>query len=191
VVGLFTATGTTLTGSITYDPLGKVLNTSGMLGNLGYQSGWTEGLTGRVNMHSRWYNSDTGQFDTRDTWSNDPTPASGNANRFAYANSNPLTGLDPTGHQRTKEDGDGQTTPKPPTIPIPPPSSNPNNPTCDYLNPDQQRRAGCHVEPSLPGTWPLAHSCDQEGSGRSASCPTQTHPCGFLPRPGKDHAAQP
>jgi large repetitive protein len=70
VVGLFTPTGTTLTGSITYDPLGKVLAASGVMGNLGYQSGWTESATGRVDMHHRWYNNDTGQFDTRDIASN-------------------------------------------------------------------------------------------------------------------------
>ena len=38
-----------------------------MLGNLGYQSEWTDVGTGRVNMRTRWYNTDTGQFDTRDT----------------------------------------------------------------------------------------------------------------------------
>src|SRR6266542_4153155 len=42
VVGLLTATGTALTGSTTYDPLGRIVATNGMLGNLGYQSSWTD-----------------------------------------------------------------------------------------------------------------------------------------------------
>jgi RHS repeat-associated protein len=98
VVGQFTATGTALTGSTTLDPLGLVKSTSGMLGNLGYQSEWTDGPTGRVNMAARWYNPGTGQFDSRDTASNSPVPDAVNANQYAYANVNPLTGTDPSGH---------------------------------------------------------------------------------------------
>jgi RHS repeat-associated protein len=98
VVGEFTATGTTLSGSVAYDPLGRVLNTAGMIGNLGYQSEWTDGLTGRVNMHARWYNPATGQFDTRDSAENDPVPDSINANRYQYGDGNPMTVTDPTGH---------------------------------------------------------------------------------------------
>ncbi|MET7951227.1 LamG-like jellyroll fold domain-containing protein [Micromonospora sp. NPDC005324] len=98
VVGQFTATGTTLSGSTTYDPLGAVVASSGLLGSLGYQSEWTDNLTGRINMLARWYNPDTGQFDTRDTASNNPVPDSVNANRFQYGDANPLTTTDPTGH---------------------------------------------------------------------------------------------
>lgn len=98
VVGQFSATGTALSGSTTYDPLGKVLTTSGMVGNLGYQSEWTDGLSGRVNMLSRWYNPSTGQFDTRDSADVSPVPDSVAANRFQYGDGNPLTTVDPTGH---------------------------------------------------------------------------------------------
>jgi len=98
VVGQFTSTGTALTGSTTYDPLGKVLARAGMLGNLGYQSEWTDSATNRVNMLARWYNTDTGQFDTRDPVGNNPVPDSINANRYAYASANPLTVTDPTGN---------------------------------------------------------------------------------------------
>jgi len=98
VVGQFTTTSTTLTGSRNYDPLGKVLSTAGLIGALGYQSEWTDTDTGRVNMLARWYNTDTGQFDTRDTVDGNPTPASVDANRYAYVNDNPLTRTDPTGH---------------------------------------------------------------------------------------------
>jgi RHS repeat-associated protein len=98
VVGQFTATGTVLSGSTSYDPLGQVTATSGMIGNLGFQSSWTDFTTGRVNMWQRWYNTLTGQFDTRDPIDLDPVPDSVNANRFAYGDDNPLTTTDPTGH---------------------------------------------------------------------------------------------
>ncbi|WP_330186108.1 LamG-like jellyroll fold domain-containing protein [Dactylosporangium sp. AC04546] len=98
VVGQFTAAGTTLSGSTTYDPLGRVVTATGMIGSLGYQSEWTDRLTGRVNMAARWYNPDTAQFDTRDTAGVNPVPQSIRANRFAYGDGNPLTVTDPTGH---------------------------------------------------------------------------------------------
>lgn len=98
LVGLLDDTSTSLMGSATYDPLGTVVASAGMVGNLGYQSEWTDGLTGRVNMMARWYNTDTGQFDTRDTAGVSPMPDSVRANRFQYGDANPLTTVDPTGH---------------------------------------------------------------------------------------------
>ncbi|MER7753210.1 LamG-like jellyroll fold domain-containing protein [Kitasatospora sp. NPDC097643] len=99
VVGNFTATGTALTASTAYDPFGGSAATSGAAaGQLGYQSGWTEQSTGRVNMAARWYNPGTGQFMNKDTWSLSPTPDSAAANPFAYANDNPFSGTDPSGH---------------------------------------------------------------------------------------------
>src|SRR5215813_10358531 len=68
-----------------------------MTGNIGYQSDFTENSSGRVNMAARWYNPNTGQFDNRDPASNNPTPNSANADRYTYANGNPLTNTDPTG----------------------------------------------------------------------------------------------
>jgi RHS repeat-associated protein len=103
VVGQFGATSSALAGSAAYDPLGKLLASGGMSGNLGYQSEWTDQQTGRVNMHARWYNPETGQFDSRDAMSLPATPESANANRYAYANQNPLTGTDPSGHARTAD----------------------------------------------------------------------------------------
>jgi large repetitive protein len=99
VVADFTANATSLVGSTTYDPLGKILTSTGAVGNLGYQSGWTEPATAHVNMAARWYNTATGQFDNRDSAGNNPVPASVNANRYAYGNANPLTNTDPTGHR--------------------------------------------------------------------------------------------
>ncbi|MDO0914309.1 RHS repeat-associated core domain-containing protein [Streptomyces sp. DT2A-34] len=98
VVAQFTDTGEALTGSTTYTPFGKAATSAGMLGNLGYQSGWTDPATAKVNMAARWYSPQTGQFNSRDTVSNDPLPSSVNANQYAYANQNPMTGVDPTGH---------------------------------------------------------------------------------------------
>ncbi|GGT97338.1 hypothetical protein GCM10010272_47860 [Streptomyces lateritius] len=98
VVAQFTATGEALAGSTTYSPFGKVVQSAGMLGALGYQSGWTDPETAKVNMAARWYSPETGQFNSRDTMAQSPLPASVNANRYAYANGNPMTGVDPTGH---------------------------------------------------------------------------------------------
>ena len=86
-----------LAGSAVYDPWGAPLARAGLVGSLGYQSGWTDPGTGRVNMGSRWYNPTTGQFDTRDAASNSPTPDTAAANRYAYASANPLTNVDPAG----------------------------------------------------------------------------------------------
>jgi large repetitive protein len=106
VVADFTANGTSLAGSVTYGPLGTVVTTTGMTGNLGYQSGWTESSSGRVNMAARWYNSATGHFDNRDTVANNPVPGSVNANQYAYGNDNPMTMVDPDGHRAFDTDPD-------------------------------------------------------------------------------------
>ncbi|WP_268247977.1 RHS repeat-associated core domain-containing protein, partial [Streptomyces lateritius] len=98
VVAQFTATGEALAGSTTYSPFGKVVQSTGMLGALGYQSGWTDPETAKVNMAARWYSPETGQFNSRDSMGLNPLGKSVNANRYAYANGNPMTGVDPTGH---------------------------------------------------------------------------------------------
>ena len=97
VVAQIDPTAATLPGSTSYDPLGRVLATTAMLGSLGYQSEYTDTATGRINMLSRWYNTDTGAFDTRDTITVPAAPNSVQANRYAYADANPLTNTDPTG----------------------------------------------------------------------------------------------
>ncbi|MBT8225662.1 MAG: hypothetical protein KJO75_09220, partial [Dactylosporangium sp.] len=97
VVGQFTVDGAALAGSAVYDPWGEVLSSAGMLGNLGFQSGWTDPDTGRVNMRSRWYNPDTGQFDTRDAANVSPMGNSIGANRYAYGSANPLANVDSDG----------------------------------------------------------------------------------------------
>jgi RHS repeat-associated protein len=99
VVGQFTASGTGVKGSRTYDPWGTVLTSTGTVtGNLGYQSGWTDTTTGKVAMGARWYSPATGNFTSRDTAQVAQSPASGAANPFGYATDNPLSNVDRSGH---------------------------------------------------------------------------------------------
>jgi RHS repeat-associated protein len=97
LIGQFTATGTTLTGSASYDPWGTA-TASTLTGTVGYQSEYTDSTTGTVNMHSRWYTPGTGTFDSADTIDNPAVGNSTNANPYAYADDTPLTGTDPSGH---------------------------------------------------------------------------------------------
>ncbi|MEV5513909.1 LamG-like jellyroll fold domain-containing protein [Streptomyces flaveolus] len=96
VAGLSTD-GLHVTGSTAYGPFGTTTATEGGMPNLGYQSGWTDPANGDVNMAARWYQPGTGTFASRDTWQLDADP-SGQANRYGYANGDPLNGTDPTGH---------------------------------------------------------------------------------------------
>ncbi|MFE3142916.1 LamG-like jellyroll fold domain-containing protein [Streptomyces scopuliridis] len=98
VVAQFTGSGEALAGSSSYSPFGMVTESVGMLGRLGYQSGWTDPETAKVNMAARWYSPQTGQFNSRDTVGMDALPASVSANRYAYGDDNPMTATDPTGH---------------------------------------------------------------------------------------------
>ena len=107
--GLFTASGTSLAGSTTYSPWGQVLGTSGPTVQVGYQGQWTDPATGQVNMGSRFYRSSTGSFSGKDTAS-----ASGGAavtdDAYAYADDNPVTVTDPTGHAPSGSSGAGYIT---------------------------------------------------------------------------------
>ncbi|MGW7287761.1 LamG-like jellyroll fold domain-containing protein [Streptomyces sp. NPDC054847] len=98
VAGL-SADGTAVTSSTTYDPFGKETATNGSTPAIGYQSGWTDPTSGDVNMAARWYQPGTGAFTSRDTWLLEPSPAA-QANRHTYANSDPVNGIDPSGHNR-------------------------------------------------------------------------------------------
>lgn len=98
VVGDFTAAGTSLAGSTSYDPLGNVLSSSGQSGRLGYQSSWTDPATKKVNMGARWYDPSTGEFQSKDTTTVNPEGNSAAANPFAYAGDDPLGATDPDGH---------------------------------------------------------------------------------------------
>ena len=100
VVGDFESTTSTMQGVQQYDPLGNVLDSTGSMPavTVGYQSEWTDTSTGDLDMDARWYNPANGQFLNQDTVSNSATPNTANANPFAYADGNPLTNTDPSGH---------------------------------------------------------------------------------------------
>ncbi|MFD4232605.1 RHS repeat-associated core domain-containing protein [Streptomyces sp. NPDC058545] len=85
------------TGSAAYDPFGTETTTTGTTPAAGYQSGWTDPSSGDVNMAACWYQPGSGAFTSRDTYQLDPTP-SAQANRYTYANAEPLNGTDPSGH---------------------------------------------------------------------------------------------
>ena len=98
-VGQFTAAGTSLAASQSYDPWGNVTATSGsMTGLLGYQSAWTDAASGKDLMGARWYDPGTGDFTSADTVQVSPDPDEAAGNPFAYAADEPLDMVDPTGH---------------------------------------------------------------------------------------------
>ena len=104
LIGTLSATDTTLTQTATYDPLGTLVGTRTTLGNLGYQSEYTDPATGKANMAARWYNPATGQFTSKDTYQPDPAADSTAANPYAYTGDDPLTRTDPTGHMFYRND---------------------------------------------------------------------------------------
>ncbi|WP_035302876.1 LamG domain-containing protein [Actinokineospora inagensis] len=97
VIGTFSAAGSSLGGSTSYDPWGAKTASSTPIGNLGFQSGWTEQGNGQVNMGTRWYSPGIGQFTTRDTADNSPVPTPIAGHRYAYLGNNPLNGTDTSG----------------------------------------------------------------------------------------------
>jgi RHS repeat-associated protein len=106
VLGQFTASGTAVAGSQSYDPWGKVTTTTGTTqGLLGYQSAWADPASGKDLMGARWYAPAAGDFTSADTVqvNPDPNPAAGNP--FAYAADEPLDNTDPTGHMILNPDG--------------------------------------------------------------------------------------
>ena len=64
--GMFTAAGTTLTGSSTCDPWGNAVATAGTAVQAGFQGGWTDPATHLVHMGARFYDPAAGQFLNQD-----------------------------------------------------------------------------------------------------------------------------
>jgi RHS repeat-associated protein len=89
---------TSLEGTASYGPWGDVTGTTGSMPGLGYQSDYTDPTTGLVEMGARWYSPATGSFVSSDTTNGTPIPSTVDGNPYAYANGNPLTETDPTGH---------------------------------------------------------------------------------------------
>lgn len=98
VVAQFTASSSVLTGSTQYDPYGVVRSTSGMVGRVGFQSGWTDPVTARVDMAARWYDPARGGFISRDSVAVSAVGDPAAANPFGYVSDNPLDDVDPSGH---------------------------------------------------------------------------------------------
>ena len=90
VVSTFTTDATSIGAQIVYDPYGTTLTTAGTVPDVGYQSSWTDPISDRINMQARWYGPGRADFLSSDTY-NVP-------NKYNYANDNPLTSTDPTGH---------------------------------------------------------------------------------------------
>jgi RHS repeat-associated protein len=110
LVGVLTAAGTSLTGSTTYDPWGQVLATSGPSIQVGYQGQWTDPLTQQVSMGSRFYRPGTGGFVDRDTYAGAEGGAAVSDDLYAYADDNPMSATDPTGHSPSGGSGHGSIT---------------------------------------------------------------------------------
>ncbi|HXS63847.1 MAG TPA: DUF6531 domain-containing protein [Streptosporangiaceae bacterium] len=94
--GMFTASGTALAGSTAYDPWGTVLATSGPSVQVGYQGQWTDPVTQQVDMGARLYRPGGG-FANQDTRPSESGTAVTD-DLHAYANDNPVTLADPSGH---------------------------------------------------------------------------------------------
>jgi RHS repeat-associated protein len=97
LVATYTPTATTLATSTAYDPFGQPIASAGTRPSLGYQGQWTDPTTGQTDMGARWYDPGSGAFTSRDSLQLPPTP-SADANRYGYANADPLDNTDPTGH---------------------------------------------------------------------------------------------
>lgn len=83
--------------SLAMDPWGTRLTANGPNDlRWGFQASYTDPTSGLIDMGARWY-ATSAAFASRDSWAGRAaTPIS--LNRYAYANGNPVTNLDPTGH---------------------------------------------------------------------------------------------
>jgi len=103
--GTFTAAGASLAGSVTYDPWGQVLASAGPAIQVGYQGQWTDPGTGQVDMGARFYKPSAGGFINQDTYSGAHGDPAVTGNLHAYADDNPMTITDPSGHSPSASSG--------------------------------------------------------------------------------------
>jgi RHS repeat-associated protein len=101
VIGGFDPSDSTLSqlaDSRSYDPWGNVTASGGSSTGVGYQGSWTDSSSGQVDMGARWYSPTSGEFA-----SEDPLEYTGGAsplaNKYTYANGNPVTDNDPDGRR--------------------------------------------------------------------------------------------
>lgn len=104
VVAGTSPTTAAVTDSRDYDAFGAVTAGAGSHANVGFQGSLTD-ATGRVLAQARWYDTTAGRFVSRDS-AQPPTGSAAAFNRYLYANANPVSRVDPTGHDSTS-DGPG------------------------------------------------------------------------------------
>ncbi|MGC0422517.1 RHS repeat-associated core domain-containing protein [Embleya sp. AB8] len=97
VVALTDSTTGAVSGSRAFDAFGRVTASTGVLAPLGFQGSWTDESTGRVQAQARWYDPKTGSFASGDTASV-PFVGAASTNRYTYAEGNPTSRWDPSGH---------------------------------------------------------------------------------------------
>ncbi|MBC3844676.1 hypothetical protein GXW82_44245 [Streptacidiphilus sp. 4-A2] len=97
LVATYTPNGTTLNGTASYTPWGQTTATINVTTDLGYQDDWTDPTSQLVNTAARWYDPATGTFTSRDSTNLDPT-STVQANRYTYADDQPLDATDRNGH---------------------------------------------------------------------------------------------
>jgi RHS repeat-associated protein len=99
VTGTFSPTSAAegLAGSASYGPYGAG-SVAGFRVSLGYQGDWTDSSTGLADMNARWYDPSTGSFTSNDTITGSPLSTTIDGNPYGYADGNPVTYTDPTGH---------------------------------------------------------------------------------------------
>ncbi|WP_261574215.1 DNRLRE domain-containing protein [Frankia gtarii] len=97
LVAAFPTNGSSLTDNRAYDPFGSPIVAGAANLRVGYQGSWTDPTTARVSAQARWYSPGTGSFASRDT-ADVPFTGAASANRYLYANANPLAYNDPTGY---------------------------------------------------------------------------------------------
>jgi len=104
VSGTFTPAGTALASSATWDPWGNPIAATGPSIQLGYQGQWTDPGTGQVDMGSRLYKPSAGGFLNQDTDAGGQAGPAVGGNLHAYADDNPVSVTDPTGHSPSAGD---------------------------------------------------------------------------------------
>jgi RHS repeat-associated protein len=96
--GVFAPGGTTMTESTTWDPWGEELASVGPAIQVGYQGQWTDPVTQQVAMGSRFYRApEVEGFINQDT-DPDETAEAVTENLYAYADDNPMSVTDLSGH---------------------------------------------------------------------------------------------
>jgi RHS repeat-associated protein len=107
--GTFVPAGTAMASSTTWDPWGQVIASTGPAIQNGYQGQWTDPTTGQVSMGARFYRPVVGGFIDQDTYTGDEGGTAVTDNQYAYADDNPATLTDPTGHAAGSSGGGGAT----------------------------------------------------------------------------------